>query len=66
MHVLLLPSSYAPKVGGLETAVAHLGAELVRRGHRVTVVTNRYPRTLPVSFPTILCKKPKKKDAWLP
>ena len=24
-----------------------------------------YPRTLPVSFPTILSKKPKKKDAWL-
>ena len=22
------------------------------------------PRTLPVSFPTILCKKAKKKDAW--
>lgn len=47
MHILLLPSSYAPKVGGLETAVAQLGAELVRRGHRVTVLTNRYPRTLP-------------------
>ena len=46
MHILLLPSSYAPKVGGLETAVAQLGAELLRRGHRVTVVTNRYPRTL--------------------
>ena len=47
MHILLLPSSYAPKVGGLETAVAQLGAELLRRGHRVTVVTNRYPRALP-------------------
>lgn len=47
MHILLLPSSYAPKVGGLETAVAQLGAELVRRGHQVTVVTNRYPRALP-------------------
>ncbi|MES2088806.1 MAG: L-aspartate oxidase [Pseudomonadota bacterium] len=25
-----------------------------------------YPRTLPVSFPTILFKKTKKRDAWLP
>jgi len=47
MNILLTPASYAPKVGGLETAVAHLGAELARRGHTVTVVTNRYPRTLP-------------------
>jgi glycosyltransferase involved in cell wall biosynthesis len=46
MHILLAPSSYAPRVGGLETAVAHLGAELSRRGHAVTVVTNQYPRTL--------------------
>src|SRR5438132_5179934 len=46
MRVLLVPSSYAPKIGGLETATAHLGAELVRRGHSVTVITNRYPRTL--------------------
>ena len=45
-RILLVPSSYAPKVGGLETATAHLAAELARRGHAVTVVTNRYPRTL--------------------
>lgn len=47
MHILLAPSSYAPRVGGLETAVAHLGAELMRRGHTVSIITNRYPRTLP-------------------
>jgi len=45
--ILLVPSSYAPKVGGLQTAVAHLAVELMRRGYAVTVVTNRYPRTLP-------------------
>ncbi len=47
MHILLAPSSYAPKVGGLETAVAQLGAELLRRGHQVTIITNRYPHVLP-------------------
>jgi glycogen synthase len=47
MHILLIPSSYAPKVGGLETAVAQLGAELLRRGHMVSIITNRYPRALP-------------------
>jgi L-aspartate oxidase len=29
-------------------------------------VSRDYPRTLPVSFPTVLYKKPNKKDAWLP
>src|SRR6266516_5464746 len=47
MRILLVPSSYAPKVGGLETVAANLGAELVRRGHTVSIVTNRYPRALP-------------------
>src|SRR5262245_1894571 len=47
MRILLVPSSYIPKVGGLETAAAQLSAELMRRGHEVTVVTNRYPRGLP-------------------
>jgi glycogen synthase len=45
-RILLVPSSFAPKVGGLETAVAHLATELTHRGHTVAVLTNRYPRTL--------------------
>ena len=45
-RILLVPSSYSPKVGGLETATAYLAAELARRGYAVTIVTNRYPRTL--------------------
>src|SRR5579864_1748102 len=46
MNVVLFTSSYAPRVGGLETAVARLARELISAGHHVTVVTNRYPRHL--------------------
>lgn len=45
-NLLLIPSSYAPKIGGLETATRQLALELARRGVRVTVLTNRYPRSL--------------------
>ncbi len=39
---------------------------LSRQESRGLHFSRDYPQTLPVSFPTILCKKPKKKDAWLP
>ncbi|MCC7544455.1 MAG: L-aspartate oxidase [Aquabacterium sp.] len=39
---------------------------LSRQESRGLHFSRDYPRTLPVSFPTILCKKPKKRDAWLP
>ncbi len=39
---------------------------LSRQESRGLHFSRDYPRTLPVSFPTILCKKAKKKDAWLP
>ena len=39
---------------------------LSRQESRGLHFSRDYPRTLPVSFPTILCKKPQKKDAWLP
>lgn len=44
--ILLVPSSFAPKFGGLETAMRYLSAELVSRGHDVNIITNRYPRSL--------------------
>jgi glycosyltransferase involved in cell wall biosynthesis len=46
VNIVLFTSSYAPRVGGLETAVSRLAREFGRAGHRVTVVTNRYPRHL--------------------
>ena len=39
---------------------------LSRQESRGLHFSRDYPRTLPVSFPTILCKKPKRKDAWQP
>jgi glycosyltransferase involved in cell wall biosynthesis len=47
MKILLLVSSYAPNTGGLQTVTRQLAGKLEARGHRVSVVTNRYPRTLP-------------------
>jgi glycogen(starch) synthase len=47
MKVLLVVSSYAPNTGGLQTVTRQLARELQARAHNVTVVTNRYPRTLP-------------------
>jgi glycosyltransferase involved in cell wall biosynthesis len=46
MNVLLVVSSYAPNTGGLQTVTRQLAGQLRARGHRVTVLTNRYPRTL--------------------
>jgi len=49
MKILLIVSSYAPNTGGLQTVTQQLAGELSARGHRVSVVTNRYPRTLPAN-----------------
>jgi len=47
LRIVLFTASYAPRVGGLETAAAHLAREFQALDHHVTVVTNRYPRDLP-------------------
>src|SRR6266496_3612266 len=46
MKILLIVSSYAPNTGGLQTVTGQLAKELLARGHDVSVITNRYPRTL--------------------
>jgi glycosyltransferase involved in cell wall biosynthesis len=46
MKILLIVSSYAPNTGGLQTVTAQLAKELLARGQEVSVLTNRYPRTL--------------------
>jgi glycosyltransferase involved in cell wall biosynthesis len=43
LSVLLLTDLYSPVVGGLEGHVQALARSLARRGHRVTVVTQRHP-----------------------
>ncbi len=47
MRILLIPNTYAPVLGGLQTATHNLAKHLLKSGHHVQVVTNRYPRTLP-------------------
>ena len=49
LRVLILTASYAPVLGGLQTAVHALARHLHQQGQAVRVVTNRYPRTLPDS-----------------
>lgn len=46
MRVLLIPSSYPPVLGGLQTAVHTLARGLVKQQHEAHVFTNRYPRSL--------------------
>jgi glycogen synthase len=46
MKIVLIVSSYAPNTGGLQTVTRQLARELLRQGHQVTVLTNRYPRSL--------------------
>jgi glycogen synthase len=47
MRVLLNPNTYAPVVGGVQTVTHKLAQHLLKSGHQVQVVTNRYPRSLP-------------------
>lgn len=49
MRVILVVSSYLPNFGGLQTVTSNLASELQKRGHSVTVLTQRYPRGLPLA-----------------
>ncbi len=49
MRVLLVVSSYLPNLGGLQSVTSRLASETQRRGHSVTVLTQRYPRALPAT-----------------
>src|SRR5260370_22964692 len=45
--ILIVSSSYAPVVGGVQTVSHNLAKQLISSGHNVRVVTNRYPVALP-------------------
>ena len=45
--VLLMPSAFAPHVGGVEELTLRLAQELPRQGRPTLVLTNRWPRHLP-------------------
>ena len=47
MRFLLVPNTYHPILGGVQTVTHNLAQNLHKSGHDVQVVTNRYPRSLP-------------------
>lgn len=47
MKIALFPSAFHPNLGGVEELTRQLAHALARRGHRVVVVTQRWPRDLP-------------------
>ncbi len=47
MKILLVLTYYHPHVSGLTIYVKRLATALAQRGHRVTVLTSRYDRSLP-------------------
>ncbi len=47
MRILLVLTYYHPHVSGLTIYVKRLATALAQRGHRVTVLTSRYDRSLP-------------------
>jgi glycogen synthase len=47
MKIVLLPSAYAPAVGGVEELTAHLARRLLEAGDDVEVWTIRHPADLP-------------------
>src|SRR5258708_3535265 len=46
-RILIVSSSYAPVVGGVQTVAHNLAKQLIGCGHEVRVVTHRYPVSLP-------------------
>ena len=46
MKILLIPASYLPVTGGLQTVTSALARSLNSRGHDVRVITNKYPTQL--------------------
>lgn len=46
MRILIMPSSYSPVLGGLQTVTHTLAKDLLARGHEICVATNQYPRSL--------------------
>src|SRR5690242_12922152 len=49
LRVALVSEYYYPDLGGMPEHVHHLGMELCRRGHQVTVVTTAFPEAPPLT-----------------
>lgn len=48
MRIVLLPRSYLPEIGGVQTAVSGLARELRAKGHEVVIVTDSFSLRFPV------------------
>lgn len=49
MKLLFVTKHYLPRTGGVEKQVSDLSERMVRRGHAVTVLTERYENILPAN-----------------
>ncbi len=49
MNIALFASAFYPSLGGVEELCRQLAMELLRQGHGVIVLTNRWPRDLPAT-----------------
>ena len=49
MNIALFASAFYPSLGGVEELCRQLALELMRQGHGVIVLTNRWPRDLPAT-----------------
>jgi glycogen(starch) synthase len=49
MRIALIPSAYAPAVGGVEELTRRIAHHLIRGGHQVEVWTIRHPASLPAA-----------------
>jgi len=47
MKILFILENYYPNIGGVETLFRSLSSSLVKEGHQVTILTNRFNQTLP-------------------
>ena len=49
MNIALFASAFHPSLGGVEELCRQLAMELMRQGHHVIILTNRWPRDLPAT-----------------
>ncbi|MGC8625927.1 MAG: glycosyltransferase, partial [Phycisphaerae bacterium] len=49
MNIAIFASAFYPSLGGVEELCRQLALELMRQGHGVIVLTNRWPRDLPAN-----------------
>jgi len=46
MNILIISSSYLPRIGGLEVFVGDLAQFFLKNGHQIKIITQKYPRRL--------------------